>query len=707
MKTNPLKRSGVILKDWIKDDYNRHTLLAYILLPFFLNFILECFERKNFFGGFQHLTANPVAFLCNTLIILMTLSVSFLFRRRIFVLSLLSCVWIVFGIANFILLSNRVTPFTGYDLKLISAALGVLNKYLNTFQLILVGILLVGAIIGLIVIFKKMPRTPHKINFLKAAGLILFTVLLCFGGIRFGLYTKNLEARFGELSQSYLKNGFVYCFTNSLVDTGVDKPSDYSPESISKFVFEDVKPSAATDGAIEPADKKAFTGPNVIFLQLETFFDVSRLKDTLFSEDPLPFFHSLKEQYPSGLLGVPVIGAGTVNTEFEVLTGMNMDDFGAGEYPFKSILKKTVCESIAFNLKPHGYATHAIHNHTGRFYSRNEVYANLGIDTYTSLEYMYPIETTPMGWCKDSILVREIAKCLNATSEQDFICTISVQGHGSYPSDAVYDPAILVNQCYDEEKLASFQYYVNQLHEMDTFLKDLIAYLTNRGEDTILVMYGDHLPSLNILDENLEGANIYQTDYVIWNNFGLELPDQDLEAYRLNSKILASLGVSDGVINAYHQQHNTDDADPEAYSEGLQALEYDLLYGKHLAYENGEIPYTASDIHMGIDPIDISAIYLDPFNSEYTIIKGNNFTKYSKVYVNDEKYSTIFVDNQTLRIQLSELTGEDSFSVHQAKLSQTPEVLYVEAKSIFEQAFENADFTTRQIISDFNLPIIY
>ncbi len=708
MKTNFLKHFAFNSENQMKDKRGWYTLLTFILLPLILNYILECFERKNFFGGFQHLTLNPVAFLCNTLIILMTLSIALLFRRRVFVLSLLSCVWIIFGIANFILLSNRVTPFTGYDLKLISAALGVLNKYLNNFQLILVGILFAGAIVGLVFIFKKCPRVPHKINFFKAAGLILFTALLCFGGIRIGLRTNHLEARFGELSQSYLKNGFVYCFTNSLVDTGVDKPSDYSPESISKFVYKDVKPSApVTDSAIDSVEEKAFTGPNVIFLQLETFFDVTRLKDTVFSEDPLPFFHSLKEQYPSGLLGVPVIGAGTVNTEFEILTGMNMDDFGAGEYPFKSILKKTVCESIAYNLKPHGYATHAIHNHTGRFYSRNEVYANLGIDTYTSLEYMYPIETTPMGWCKDSILVQEIAKCLESTSEQDFVCTISVQGHGSYPSDAVYEPAILVNQCYDPEKLASFQYYVNQLHEMDLFIKDLVTYLTNCGEDTVLVMYGDHLPSLNITDENINGANIYQTDYVIWSNFGLNLPDQDLEAYHLNSKVLAALGISDGVINAYHQQHDVAGTDPTAYMEGLQALEYDLLYGKHLAYENGEIPYTASEIQMGIDPIDISAIYPDPFNSSYTIIKGNNFTKYSKVYVNEEKISTIFENPQTLRIKLDSLSSNDAFSIHQSKLSQTPEVLYVEAKTIFEQAYENADYTTRKIISNFNLPIIY
>lgn len=701
MKTNPFASFGNFLKSWITDKYNRNTLLLYILLPFFLNLILECFERRSFTGGFTALTLYPFAFLCNTLIILFILSVSFLFRRRIFVLSLLSIIWIIFGVANFILLSNRVTPFTGYDLKLITDAIAVLKKYLNNFQLVLVGILFAGSLVGLYFIFTKTPKLAKKVNYLKALLLIGFITLLMLGGIRLGIKVGSLEERFGELSQAYLKNGFVYCFTNSLVDTGVDKPANYSPESISKLVFDEVEPTKTTGDAVN-VEEKEFTGPNVIFLQLESFFDVSRLRNTTFSEDPLPYFHSLMEQYPSGALSVPVIGAGTVNTEFEILTGMNMDDFGAGEYPFKSTLKKKICESIAFNLKPHGYATHAVHNHTGRFYSRNIVYGNLGIDTFTSVEYMYPIETTPMNWCKDHILVQEIAKCLDDTPEQDFICTISVQGHGSYPGDADYEPVILVNDCYSEEKKASFQYYVNQLHEMDIFLRDLTNYLAARDEETVLVMYGDHLPSLDINDEDLLTGDIYTTEYIVWSNFGLTLPEENLEAYALNSRVLKALNISDGVINAYHQANYG----TENYLEGLQALEYDILYGDKLAY-NGEIPYTASEVQMGIDPIEIDAIYPDTFNSKYVVVKGNNFTKYSKVYVNGEKISTTFVDDETLRIKYEELSEDDSFYVQQSKLTKTPEVLYIQAKTVFEQAFENADFTTRQIILDFDAEINY
>lgn len=92
------------------------------------------------------------------------------------------------------------------------------------------------------------------------------------------------------------------------------------------------------------------------------------------SEDPIPNFHNLESNYSTGYLTVPVVGAGTANTEFEVLTGMSMQYFGTGEYPYKTILKQTDCESIASDLSKIGYGTHVVHNNTATFYSRNNAF---------------------------------------------------------------------------------------------------------------------------------------------------------------------------------------------------------------------------------------------------------------------------------------------------------------------------------------------
>ena len=72
---------------------------------------------------------------------------------------------------------------------------------------------------------------------------------------------------------------------------------------------------------------------------LESFIDPYDVNFLQMSEDPIPTFHSLEQNFTTGYLTVPVVGAGTANTEFEVLTGMSMQYFGTGEYPYKTILK--------------------------------------------------------------------------------------------------------------------------------------------------------------------------------------------------------------------------------------------------------------------------------------------------------------------------------------------------------------------------------
>ena len=87
-----------------------------------------------------------------------------------------------------------------------------------------------------------------------------------------------------------------------------------------------------------------------------------------------------------------------------------------GEYPYKSILKETTCESAPYVLKNLGYTTHAVHNNEANFYGRRSIFPNLGFDTFTSAEYMTEEEDkNPLGWTKDEVLTDEILKCLDSS----------------------------------------------------------------------------------------------------------------------------------------------------------------------------------------------------------------------------------------------------------------------------------------------------
>ena len=78
--------------------------------------------------------------------------------------------------------------------------------------------------------------------------------------------------------------------------------------------------------------------------------------------------------------------------------------FGPGEYPYRTCLMDKTVESVAYDLKEHGYAAHAIHNHRAAFYSRNRVYADLGFYDFTGLEYMPKVSVTMKNWAKDRVL---------------------------------------------------------------------------------------------------------------------------------------------------------------------------------------------------------------------------------------------------------------------------------------------------------------
>lgn len=645
-----------------------------LILPFVLVLLTETLAAHSLIGGFRFIIYHPYAYLVNVMLVMTSLSISMLLSRRICSLLLIAFFWLVLGIINGVVLIFRVTPFAGSDLLLLKDGKDIISKYIGPLQII--GILIIAVLVLVVVLYFVIitPKEEHYPPFIKRSlpSIILF-VGATWGLIVMGQHFGLLETEFRELSASYRKNGFYYCFTASIVNTGIQKPSDYSQEVIEEITVLDELP--------EEDNSTHSRKPNVVIVQLETFFNVNRLKNVRFSENPLPNLTSIMDVYPSGLLGVPVVGAGTVNSEFEVLTGMNIDDFGIGEYPFKTIVKQQPCESIAYLLKENGYNTFAIHNNTGDFYERNQVYRNLGFDVFTSVEYMWPTDYTPMDWCKDMTLVGQIQTALDSTPSQDLVYTVSVQGHGSYPesSDIDYEKHIEIveSDITDEAYLNQLTYYVNQLYEMDQFIGKLIEMLLSHKEPTILVMYGDHLPSLDLTDDDLKWGNTYQTEYFIWNNANLSFYGYDREAFTLSSEVLNTLGITTGAINSYHQNSKfklrRGTLPLDEYLAGLKGLEYDILYGDNIYYE-GKNPFETTDMRMGFYPIAIEGAEVT--KDKVLILTGTNFTRYSSIKINDSDITTLYINPTMLVASDITLNSGDTIVVSQNGLSESEPFIY-------------------------------
>ena len=667
------------IKKFFENKIYRKNMFQFILLPILLNLAIEILNHGSVIKAFQYMFVHPVPFFCNTMFIVVTLAIGLLIKRRVFYITLVSSIWLILGIVNRVLLETRVTPFNATDLKLMDAAANIIDQYFTPFLIVLALAGLCVVVLIIVLLFIKGPKIDYKINYWKNLVIVGLVTVLCMVSLNLAIDTGFLARKFTNLTTAYNKYGFVYCFGSGLFNSGVKKPSDYSEDRISEILSAIEKEKGEFPEQKEEQEKVTKT-PNIIFLQLESFFDINKAIDIEFSSDPIPNFNRLKEEYSSGYLNVFNVGYGTCNTEFEIITSMNLDDFGPGELPYKTVLKNTVCESIAFDLKEYGYITHAIHNNDATFYSRKDVFPNIGFDTFTSIEYMNIEEYTYEGWAKDKYLTEEIIKALKMSDDPDYVYTISVQGHGSYPTSKVIEnPEItVVSGVEDEGRKNAIEYYANQIHEMDIFIAELIEGLEELGEDTILVMYGDHLPGLGFSDDDLENGSIYQTEYIIWNNFGMAKEDEDIETFQLSPKVLKSLNMTAGVMNKYHQEYR----DSEEYLSGLQNLEYDLLYGDQIAY-GGVSPYNPPEIQMGIDEISITKIESEEIDGvSYVNIIGENFTTCSKVYVNGDKCETEFIDQQNLRIKYDKLSSLDSFVVNQEDrdsgyvISSTKECLY-------------------------------
>lgn len=660
------------MKERLK-NFHHSAVFICLILTIVLDVVLEALGRHSLFKAVEYVWNQPLIFLYNCSIIFFTLTLSLLMRKRIFGYCVISFVWLILGITNCIVLGFRITPFSAIDMLMARNTITIIDKYFDVWQIVLIAALLFVALAGVIILFIKSPTVTGNIYRTRTTVFIVATFFCVMLFTKIALNAQTISDNFANLATAYNNYGFVYCFSNSVVDVGIGQPSDYSEDKMLE-IKDDLDSVGTTDSTLGK-DK-----PNVIFVQLESFMDPSYVKYLTFNENPIPNFTKLKEECTSGFLTMPAIGAGTANSEFEVLSGFNVAYFGAGEYPYKTILGKQTIETMATQLKLDGYSTHAMHNHDGTFYDRYKVYKNMGFDTFTPMEYMYNLHLTQKNWEKDDVLTGEIMKTLTFTTSRDFIFTVSVQGHGRYPSELDeenYSYPIRVAGTGDEALDTQWTYYCNQLHEMDEFIGQIIERLKLFNEPVVLVMYGDHLPGFELTDDDVENGNLYQTEYFVWSNMdNFPVEDEDLAAYQLSTKVFDMLGFEKSYVQKFQSKYKPGD---ENYDDELENIEYDMLYGKRYMYPDGW-PYEPTNMRYGIEKISIShvekGIYLPPADETETgqtteeqesteisagaqadtveqlqgyYIHGRNFNECTFVWLDDAFLSeTIYIDRNTL-----------------------------------------------------------
>ncbi len=740
-----------------------------ILYSFAINIFLEAALRKSFPEAFGLIASEPLVFALNLFIVFATFSLIYLFKKRTFAFALISIVWYIVIFVSYYLMTTRTTPFNASDFRVIRSTFEIIGNYLSKFQIVLLCFAILASIALLVLVFIKCKKRSTRMTLSSFFPIEIWSLVL----VSVVLYTNIVinADRFDNLPNKYREHGFAFCFLYSIVDNGIDKPSNYSAtlyndsrrqankavtdreksdSSLVKLSSEDmlldsiydkvvdsynvmpdylcmefsreqadgvinhlegkfneyieasINESKTTnvDGEEEKKLHSTLDMPNVIFLQLESFYDVNNIEGYEYSAEPHPIYSMLKEQLPGGKLTVPSIGAGTANTEFEIITGMDVSLFGIAEYPYLSVLQNQTCESMAYNAKDYGYATHVIHNHKGTFYDRNKVFPNLGFDTFSSIENIPVTIRNQRNWGKDAMLLDPILDTLNSTEGKDLIYTISVQPHGRYPTEAKYkkllkgqEPRIGVSGNEHNPENAAFTYYVNQLTEVDTFLGNLILELSFIDEPTILVFYGDHLPAFSVQQYwKLKEGDCYQTDYMIWNNCGIDFSDaKDLTTYQLYSYVFSKLGIDSGDVNKLNRLYL--DGNTADYHYLRHTYQYAIFEDKSLKNVASDITvpdYPRVDTQYGVLKTHISDIYTI---GDTTYIIGERFNEFTKVTINGEVVETKLIDSNTISITdgitPGDVLGTNQMAVNQTKLGESENTLEYSSTMIVEEGMQD------------------
>lgn len=641
-----MKRLNSIFK---MDKKNRHQILLWLIGGLILTFATEIFLRGSVKEVVSWVKETPGVMLANYLLILMLTSIFFLAKRKYMVYFISFVVILGVSITTFFLMKVRGTPLTFSDLYSIGEAMEIADKYINP-TIIIIGIVCIAFLVVFCVFLYKLDGDTKRFKLINF--VLVFVVSAVFFTTVRSQQAKNIMVyKRWDIPASYKCNGLTYSTVESCLKYIRTKPNDYSQSKIAK-IKEKVDKAETNDNRKLNKNK-----PNVLFVQLEAFMDPKTIKGVKYSEDPIPNFRKLTKLYTSGMANVPTTGGGTVRTEFEVMTGNNIDYLTPGEIPYSTILKSKYYNSVATTLSSQGYETHAVHNFQGNFYGRNNAYGKLGFGDFTSQEYMSGYELNERNWIKDKILTKYIKKALDSTEGSDLVYTVTVQGHSSYPTDAEnYDFPIKVSGSLDQKILNQLYYYANQIKGTDDFIGDLVNMVDKMDEDTIVLFYSDHMPNLKLFTDDNFYLDKFKAPYAFYANYDIEKYDIDkIESYELSSLMFKEAGLKYGPMERFNTYMKNDND----FAKMQDLIEYDVLFGKSYYISDDEKP-KKNKIKMGIDNVCVSRI---EHKDNKILIHGENFTTNSRVYLNDSPVRKRFINENTLEVD--EIDNLERVSVKQ------------------------------------------
>lgn len=494
---------------------------------------------------------------------------------------------LIYGLAvgEYFVISFRERPAMIWDVLALRTAMTVSANYHYAVTLPMVLSLLGVFALG---IFSWM--VPLRISGRKkrAKGLAAWTGgTFAFGLLLFGILVPkfNLKVPMWDPIVSFEHQGFLLSTVLSFESLFPDQPEGYG-EAHAEALLKEMEAKAQELGWEESGGRKGEaqdagqmsemsqerTVPvNVICIMNESFSDLRIFNGLVpgnsFETDRpfLSFFDSLEENVQKGWLYMPVFGAMTANSEYEFLTGNSCAFVPQGSIPYQ-FYTRPGDTSLARTFREHGYRTVAMHPYPGYNWNRTQAYENLGFEEFLDQEYYDAAGfgtgegEMPRGYLSDQAdyqaIIRQVEE--KTPGEKLFLFNVTMQNHGGYEV-ADFPAAVYVSRLNGEDCRGEFpkaEQYLTLMELSDEALAGLLAYFSEYEEPTMVVLFGDHQPSVETsFYEALYGTgwsevpaelklHSFVTPYLVWTNYDRETEDAgDMSAFMLGNLVLQEAGL--------------------------------------------------------------------------------------------------------------------------------------------------------------------
>lgn len=320
------------------------------------------------------------------------------------------------------------------------------------------------------------------------------------------------------------RNGPLVAFTRQLNPKIMDKPSNYSEETMKKVAARYQKEVET----INASRTNNLTDSTVVYVLSESFSDPSRVPGLKTNKDSMPNIRKIKAGTTSGLMLSSGYGGGTANLEYMGLSGLSMANFESSlSSPYQQLVPSqhwtpTINQLWGAPVNSLGY-----HPYESSMYSRATNYKKFGFSHFYTLtgpdviKYQDKIDESP--YVSDKSSYDSALEGIKSGKTNKFIQIITMQNHMPYHEwyeNNDYTAESTTGTPLGDDEQQSIETYQKGVEITDQATQEFLNELDALDKPVTVVFYGDHLPGIysSASEDGNNSLALHLTDYFIWSN---------------------------------------------------------------------------------------------------------------------------------------------------------------------------------------------